>query len=159
MDATHAPARPPDDGRFLDRSGYLHQTVFLQRRGVRITGCWFDTTVDRFAITELREVWTMNGPPDPVVVTAAKATGLVLLMGGLAAPFLDVVGWLGVGFLLLVTGGTGLVALRVRPRGQELWARYDGTAVQIFGSSDPVWFNQVCRALNRARQRNGEDVT
>lgn len=146
MDATQGLARPPDNMTFLDRNGIL------------ITRSWFDTSVHRFAVRDLDEVWAMSGPRDPIAIYAAKATALVLVIAALAAPSMDAYGWIGVCVVLAITVGTGLVSLRMRPRPQELWARYQGYAIQIFRSNDPVWFNQVCRALNRARQVNGADL-
>lgn len=139
MDATHGIAPSPD-------------ITFLDRNGIRITGCWFDASGARFAVRDLRQVWAVSGPRDPVIINSAKAIGLVLVIAGLSAPYLDLAGWLGVGVVLAITVTVCLVAIRVRPRPQQLWARYHGLAVQIYDSDDPVWFNQVCRALNRARQ-------
>lgn len=130
--------------------------TFLDRNGFRITDSWFVTPVHRFAVRDLREVWAMSGPRDPIALHSAKAAAVVLVLGGLASPYLDFLGWLGFCVALAVTVVIGLAALRTRPRRQELWARYQGMALQIFGSDDPVWFNQVCRALNRARQVNDD---
>jgi len=143
VDATQPLARPPDNVTFLDRNG------------IRITGCWFDASGVRFAVRDLRQVWSVSGPVDPVVTNAAWAIGLVLVIGGLTAPYLDLSGWIGLGLVFTITVTICLMAIRLRPRPRELWARYRGFAVQIYGSDDPVMFNQVCRALNRARQQYG----
>jgi hypothetical protein len=146
VDATQGPARPPDNVTFLDRNG------------IRITGCWFDTSGARFAVRDLRQVWAVSGPIDPIIVNSVKAICLVLVIGGLSTPYLDLAGWVGVGVVLSITVTVCLVALRIRPRPQQLWARYHGSAVQIYDSNDPVWFNQVCRALNRARMYADDPV-
>ncbi|HET8684944.1 MAG TPA: DUF6232 family protein [Micromonosporaceae bacterium] len=138
MNATHGPPRPPSNVTFLDQ------------RGVRITGCWFDVSGERFAVRELERVWEAPRPPDPAAVNAARVTVLMLVLGGLAVPFVDWRGWLGLGTVITVTLLVAAVTLRVRRRPRQIWARYRGMSVPLFGSADPLWFNQVYRALSRA---------
>jgi len=147
MNATHRPPRPQSDVTFLDQ------------RGVRITGCWFDASGERFAVRELERVWEAPGPPDPVAVNAVRVTALMLVLGGLATPFVDRRGWLGLGVVIMVTLLIAAVTLRVRRRPRQIWAHYRGMSVPLFGSADPLWFNQVYRALSRALRVDGDGAT
>jgi hypothetical protein len=135
----------------------MEDITFLDRNGIRITGCWFAVPGRRYAVRDLGEVWTVAGPRNPIVPGALKVAGLVLLLGGITAPYLDTLtAWVGVAFIFAVPVTVALVSLRVRPRPLALWARYRGRTEQLLESANPTWFHQVCRALNRAREYNGQ---
>lgn len=133
----------------------LGDVTFLDRNGIRVTGCWFAVPGRRYAVRDITEVWTSKGPRNPLVFSALKAAGLVLVVASIAAPELDAMtAWLGVGVILSIPLSVAGVALRVRPRPMTLWARYRGRTEQLLESANPTWFYQVCRALTRAREFN-----
>jgi hypothetical protein len=47
------------------------------------------------------------------------------------------------------------IAAVSRPTACELWADYRGLTVQLLWTDDRERFNQICRALTRARERAG----
>lgn len=146
MNATHGPPRPRD-------------VTFLDRRGVHITGCWFDVAGERYAVPDLERVWEAAGPLDPIAVNAVRATALVLVVGALSGPYLGPRGWLGLGVVVLTTLLISAFALLVGRRQHQLWAEYRCESVRLYQSADRVWFNQVYRALNRARELDRGGVT
>jgi hypothetical protein len=144
VDGTRGAFPPPDDITFLDRNG------------IRITGCWFAVPGRRYAVRDLNEIWTVAGPRNPLAMNATKVACLVLVVAGITAPYLDsLAAWLGVGVILAIPVTVALVALRTRPRPMALFARYHGRTEQLLESANPTWFHQVCRALNRALEFNG----
>lgn len=144
MDVTRGLLPRPDDITFLDRNG------------VRITGCWLTVAGRRYAVADLIEVWAVRGPRHPLAYNAFKAAGVVAVAAGIAAPRLDTpIAWLGVAVSLAVPMAVALVALRVQPRPLALWADYRGRTERLLESADAVWFYQVCRALDRAREYRG----
>lgn len=139
MHATAAPARPKED-RF------------------RITGRWFVVGGRRYDMTELSHLRTVRGPHDAPTVKAMVVLGAILaaLVGVMVAsrvgsPIqLSAVPALGAALLLpLVLASVGY---RMRPRPYQLWAEYRGLTVQLFHSDSEREYNQVCRALVRARE-------
>lgn len=131
----------------------LEDVTFLDRNDIRITGRWFAVPGRRYAVRDLTEVWTVAGPRNPIVFSALKAAGLVLIVTSIAAPQLDgFAAWVGVLVILAIPVTVALVALRLRPRPMTLFARYRGRTEQLLDSADATWFFQVCRALNRARE-------
>ncbi len=143
MDISRGGYPPPDDVTFLDRNG------------IRITGNWFAITGRRYAVGDLSEIWTVTGPRNPLARNAFLAAGLVAVVGAISSPYLDTgAAWVGVLAILAIPLSVGLIALRIRPRPQSLWARYRGRSEMLFESGDATWFFQVCRALNRAREQN-----
>lgn len=139
MDATRGYLPRPEDITFLDRNG------------IRITGCWMDISGRRYAVRELDDVWTIAGPWNPLALSSFKVLGVLGLLGAIVSPYLEPAAWVGLACVLSVPLAVGLVALRLRPRSHVLWADYRGRREQVYACGDQVWFNQVCRALNRAR--------
>lgn len=144
MDGTWGSDPPPDDITFLDRNG------------IRITGCWFAVPGRRYAVRDLRDVWTVAGPRNPLFYGALKVAGVIVLVASIASPVMDgLAAWLGVAAILAIPLAVALLALRYQPRPMALWARYRGRTERLLESADQTWFHQVCRALNRAREYNG----
>lgn len=125
---------------------------------VRIAGRWFVVGGRRYDMAELSHLRTVRGRHDSPTVKAMVVLGVVLaaLVGVMVAsragsPIqLSAVPALGAALLLpLVLAAVGY---RMRPRPYELWAEYRGLTVQLFYSDSEREYNQVCRALVRARE-------
>jgi hypothetical protein len=140
MDATAARVRPKEHPRF------------------GADGRWFVIGGRRYDLTELSHLRTVRGPHDSPTIKAMVTLGVILaaLVGVMVASRADTpiqlsaVPALGAALLLpLVLASVGY---RMRPRPFELWAEYRGLTVQLFYSESEREYNQVCRALVRARE-------
>jgi hypothetical protein len=128
------------------------------RRRFSIDGRWFVIGGRRYDMTELSHLRTVRGRHDSPTIKAMVTLGVILaaLVGVMVAsrantPIqLSAVPALGAALLLpLVLASVGY---RMRPRPYELWAEYRGLTVQLFSSDSEREYNQVCRALVRARE-------
>lgn len=112
----------------------------------------------RFRIEELDDIHVVRWPLDPMVVRSAHALAGALLVVAVLWPAFA--GWPN-GWLLAtaLVGGPSLVGITCRykrPRSHELRAAYRGYRVVLYTSCDARAFEQVRRALLRAKQSRDE---
>jgi hypothetical protein len=107
----------------------------------------------RYRVDDLANLRTARGPRDPFVVGACGAAGVAALALAIASPSLRSVGqWLVALVLVAVPVIVALVAWKQRTRRFELWADYQGHAVQVLWTFDAMRYGQICRALVRAQE-------
>jgi hypothetical protein len=128
------------------RTFYNHDGVCVTEQVMQVAG-------RRYAVVDLNDLRTVRGPRDPLAMCLTWAAAvLVMVVVAVAVNLED----FALSAMLLVLGlvPAALAALtwRLRPSGCELWADYYGVEVQLYLSADEQKFNQVCRALVRARE-------
>ncbi len=126
--------------------------TYYSRDGVYVIGRWLVVDGHRYSIAELRNVRCTRTRPDPLAVNAGIGLALVAVVAVLTARFVGPPGWLAAGVALLVFGVLLLVGLRRRPRERELWAEYHGLSVRLLSMRNDERYNQVCRAVLRAKE-------
>lgn len=107
----------------------------------------------RYTIRDLAGVYVIQSDPEPM--SAARMMGLSALAASLlvvpiVGPFSNVVAGLTAGVFAI--GGVLNMRRRVPVR-WELVASYHGDPIVIFESEDQTEFDQVCRGLTRALER------
>jgi hypothetical protein len=125
----------------------------------RVAGGWLIVGDRRYAITELSRLRTARGPRDPLTIRALALSGVVIgaigVMLAVSVPQrLSSVTYLAAAGVILVPLALALIGHRMRPRHFELWADYRGMATRLFVSDSERQYNQVCRALVRAREQS-----
>jgi len=130
--------------------------VFYRGQRATITQHVFETVrIGRlqYAITRLVGVHIVRHGSGREPVLGMSALGAALLVVPILQPASSVLAALAAGVLLV----GAIVSMRRRdPVRWELVATYDGRPVTIFESEDQTEFDQVCRGLRRALERNGE---
>jgi hypothetical protein len=121
---------------------------------VGFTELWLLTTTHRYAIGDLHNLRTTSqSTASPLATVSATVSGV---LGVAAATFVVLTGdptGLMIGPLLAgVPLSVALVSWRMRRRFHSLYADYAGRTEQIVGDQDERRFNQICRALLRARE-------
>jgi len=135
----------------------LDSVIFIDRYGVRITGAWLDVPGARYPVRDLERVWTGRGPRGTVSSIVLVATGVVLSVGAVVAARATTTGGrLVVVSLLALAMVAALSLLRAHPRPLLLNAVHQGHLSTVLETTDLTFFNQICRALSRARQLNAE---
>jgi hypothetical protein len=128
--------------------------TFYRDRTITVTDRWLLTSTRRYPIAELHNLRSGSEPArSPVAAVSATMSGVlgvaavtvVVLTGDPAALM---VGPLVAGVPLSVA----LVSWRMRRHFHVLYADFDGRPVQVLGDVDGRRFNQICRALLRARE-------
>jgi hypothetical protein len=155
MEATRNTRALPED-RFVRPEQASHRT-FYRGPGVNVTDRWLTVADRRYAVAELDHPRTVRQPMAGFArasSAAAVIVGAVVVAGAVAGePTLLV------GAPIAVAVPVGIaVAARLRRRYFALVAEYRGETVELFGASDERRFNQICRALLRAREY-GRDHT
>lgn len=124
----------------------------------RVSGGWLIVADRRYAITELSRLRTARGRRDPLTMRALALSGVVLgAIGAMLAttgshPATAVTYAAAVG-VVLIPLTMAAIGHRMRPRQYELWADYRGMATRLLVSDSERQYNQVCRALVRAREQ------
>jgi hypothetical protein len=139
--------RPTGDGSRAGRTFYRDGTI-------TVTDRWLLTPARRYPIADLHNLRsTSESARSPVAAVSAAVSGVLgvavatvmVLTGDPAAMML---GPLAAGVPLSVA----LVSWRMRRHFHVLFADFDGRPVQVLGDADERRFNQICRALLRARE-------
>jgi hypothetical protein len=148
MEATRHGVQQPGD-----RFGSGHRT-FYRDGSVTVTGRWLLTRVRRYPIADLHNLRTVTeSAASPVAAVAATMSGV---LGVAAATFVVLTGdpaAMMIGPLVAgVPLSVALLSWRMRRRFHVLYADFGGQAVQVLGDHDGRRFNQICRALLRARE-------
>jgi fatty acid desaturase len=151
MEATRKPRQWPED-HFVRYEPTAHRT-FYREGGVWITDRWLTITGRRFAVDELQNLRTVREPAAPVAIVATAIASVLVLVTvafvALSAPqALLITG----PFLATLPVGVGVVTWRLRHRYLALHAEYRGETVLVLDGFDERRYNQVCRALVRARE-------
>ena len=154
MDDTRPLMRPPGA-----RAGpRTRGAVLFRHAGVLVTDEWLVVSGRRYPINELSRPRTVRGPHDPLTVRAMALAAIVVAVLGVvlaaataqeqppAGAFLAAGGVVTVPLLVALAGH------RMRPRPFELWAEFRGLTVQLYRSENEREYNQICRALVRARE-------
>jgi hypothetical protein len=151
METTRSVERSLED-RFARYAPAEHRT-FYREGGVSVTDRWLTTASRRFAVGELRNLRTVREPATPL---GAASTAMACILVVAAATFVAFSGepalMLGGPVVAALPIGFALVSWRLRPRSFALYAEYGGRTVQVLEASDERRYNQICRALLRARE-------
>ncbi|WP_213453414.1 DUF6232 family protein [Rhizomonospora bruguierae] len=149
MDATRSTSGKPAPGK---------PAPPLVNQHPRVAGGWLIVADRRFAITELSRLRTARGPRDPLTmrslalsVVLAGAVGTVLASAAPEPPAATTI--VAASAIVLVPLAMAFVGHRLRPRRYELWADYRGMATRLLVSDSERQYNQICRALVRAREQ------
>jgi hypothetical protein len=135
----------------------MGDVVFLKRRGVRITATWFQVDGVRYAVAEIAQFSAFRRPRPRWLVWTGTSAGAVAMLVGVVTVLLTKSWFARTAVLVLLLGVLGVTAgvLRANPHRYVLRARCAHRTDDLFESSDLQFFNQVCRALNRARDNAG----
>jgi len=136
-----------------DRSGSAYRT-FYRDRSIAVTDRWLLTPARRYPIADLHNLRIVTEPAaSPVAAVSAMMSGV---LGVAAATFLVLTGDPAVMMIGPLAAGVplsvALLSWRMRRRFHALYADYGGRAVQVLGDNDERRFNQICRAVLRARE-------
>lgn len=129
--------------------------TLYERDDVRVTLNWLTVDRQRYQIRELRNLRTARGDRRPV------GAHMFIPAAGLMVAFVAVTQCLAMDVWASLAGGAALptaiiaFAMANRPQACELWADYRGLTVQLLWLDDREQFNQICRALTRAKERTG----
>jgi hypothetical protein len=132
-----------------------HDATLYCRDGVRVTQRWLTVDNQRYQIKELRNLRTARGDRRPMGArTVIPAAALMVVFVG-ATQCLAVDIWASVSGGMVLPAAVFAITAATRPQACELWADYRGLTVQLLWLDDREHFNQICRALTRARERSG----
>lgn len=140
---THARVGHPED----------NDLTLYQRGGVSVTENWLIVEGQRYRIRHLRHLRTVRGRQNPLRVGAAIAAGIVVAVTAITANYLTVLGWIGAAVVLTVPLTILVIAAVHSPRPSEMWGEYRGYTAQLLWLENREHYNQVCRAITRARER------
>jgi len=151
MEATRQPPQSPED-RFARHESAGHR-AFYRGEGVSVTDRWLTIDGRRYAVDQLHNLRTVRDETGPVLVASIAVVCLLALAGGVAVVSTGSLGLvIAAPFLAAVPVGIALTAWRIRRRYFALYADYDGHTVLVLQTRDERRFNQICRALVRARE-------
>jgi hypothetical protein len=103
-------------------------------------------------VAELHGLRTVQEPEvSNRVVVAGVAGGVLVTIVALVASATNAV-FVAVPLLVGLLIGFSVLAMRLRRRFFTLYAEYGGRTVQVFSAFDQRRYNQICRALLRARE-------
>jgi hypothetical protein len=120
---------------------------------VVVTDRWFTVSGRRYAVSGLRNLRTARGPADArLLITTIVALALLAAIVFLTAAADDITLRISSALIAMLPVGAALAAWRMRRQHFSLWADYQGETVEVFGTFDERQYNQVCRALLRARE-------
>ncbi len=126
------------------------ETLHYRHNGIVVTNRYFAVGAARYNLNELSDLGSARGSTHPGVMAGAfTATGVLLLI----VPMLIMHRFAALAAavpLLLLACLVSYVSARRWPAQREIIARYRGSLVTLFKSSDPTQFGQVARALQRA---------
>jgi hypothetical protein len=148
MEAKRHGVRPPGD-----RNGSGYRT-FYRDESIVVTDRWLLTPARRYAIADLHNLRTVSEPAtSPVAAVSATMSGV---LGIAAVTFVVLTGDPAAMMIAPLAAGVplsvALLSWRMRRRFHALYADYGGRVVQVLGGHDGRRFNQICRALLRARE-------
>jgi len=148
MEATRHGVRPPGD-----RVGSGHRT-FYRDGSIAVTDRWLLTPARRFPIADLHNLRTSSvAAASPLAAVSATMSGV---LGVAAATFVMLTGdpavMMAGPVIASVPLSVALVSWRIRRRFHTLYADLGGRPVQVLVDHDERRFNQICRALRRARE-------
>lgn len=151
MQSTRDVSGSPED-RFVRPEAAEHRT-FYREGGVCVTDRWLTIAGRRFAVADLQNLRTIREPATPL---GAASTAMVCILAVAAATFVAFSGepalMVGGPVVAALPIGFAFVSWRLRRRFFALYAEYSGQTVQVLGASDERRYNQICRALLRARE-------
>jgi hypothetical protein len=149
VEATRKPNRSPGDRAEV--------RTFYQVGDVLITDRWLTYSGRRFAVAELSNLRTIREPAGPVsVASTTMAAVFVATVTAFAALTGEPLLLVGGPILAAVPAGFALAVWRLRGRHLALYAEYGDETVQVLGAVDERRYNQICRALIRAREYGRE---
>jgi hypothetical protein len=151
MEATRKGVLSPED-HFIRQEPAEHRT-FYREGGVSITDRWMTISGRRFAIADLNNLRTVREPSSPA---AGASTAVACIIAVAAATIVAFSGepalMVGGPVVAALPVGVAFVVWRMRQRFFALYAEYGRQTMQVFGTSDERRYNQICRALVRARE-------
>lgn len=127
--------------------------TLYERDGVSVTEHWLIVEDQRYQIRHLYGLRTARGSRNPPRTRAAIGAGVVLIMIALTARYLDGPGWIGAAIVASIPLAIVVIAAVRTPRSSEMWGEYRGRTVRLLWLENREHFNQICRAITRARER------
>jgi hypothetical protein len=141
----------------MRRSGPSTHRFYYRSADIAVTDRWFVNSRRAYNVTQLGNLRMARGAYDPMVVGTAVIAVVILVAGTASLLQIRPAAWPVVIGIALIPVSVAVATWRLRSRPFELWAEYQGEAVQLFTSTDEKIFGHVCRALIRARESgNGE---
>lgn len=129
--------------------------TLYQRGGIAVTQCWLTVANRRYRIDELTNLRTARGSRRPLkAFTFSAAGGLAVVLIAATQAF-SISAWAGIAAALALPAVIIAIAAANRPQPCELWADYRGLTVQLLWLDNREHYNQVCRAITRAKERAG----
>jgi hypothetical protein len=153
VEAARRASRP--ESRFARYEPVEHRT-FYRDGGVWITDRWLTVNGRRYAVADLRNLRAVRVPADSAAASVGMACVVAIAMTAFMGFAGDPILLIGSPLLAAVPIGIAIVAWRLRRRAFELYADYEGAEVQVLRAPDQWRFNQMCRALMRAREYGRE---
>jgi hypothetical protein len=156
VEATRKAIRPPED-RIARYEPGEHRT-FYRDGGVWITDRWMTIHDRRYQVGSLNNLRAVREPADSVAASVGMACAVAVAVAAFVVLAGDPILLLGSPLLAAVPVGIAIVAWRLRRRSYVLYADYNGREVQVLRGPDQRRFNQICRALVRAREYDREHM-
>jgi len=128
--------------------------LFYRDAAISVSDRWLTVLGRRFAVSELHGLRTVREPQagNGVVIMIGVAGIALASVFALAANVASTATIVAAPLLAALLVGAALATLRLRRRHFALYAEYRGRTVQVFGATDERRYNQICRALLRARE-------
>lgn len=133
-----------------------NEATLYRRNGVRVTTLWLVVGAQTYAVRELRSLRTAQGDRRRTIgirTVIAAGSLLVVIIG--ATQNLSIPIWVAAAAGLVIPAAAVLIAMANAPRACELWADYRGMTVRLLWMDDREQYNQICRALTRAKEKTG----
>jgi uncharacterized protein DUF6232 len=136
----------------LGHPGDQHDVTLYRRPGVLVTRRWLVVNSQRYPIRDLRNLRTAQGDRRPIGSGTVIAAGSLLVVVIAVTQCLAMPALLAAAVGLVVPTAVLAIAVASAPRACELWAEYRGMTVQLLWLDDREQYNQICRALTRAKE-------
>lgn len=155
MEATRNAIGPPE--ALFARHGSAGQRTFYKEGEICVTDQWLTISGRRFAVTALHNLRTVREPITSLLIACTMiACVLVVAVAALAALAGEPMMIIGGPVVAALPIGVALINWRTRRQYLALYAEYGDQTVQVLGVSDERRYNQICRALIRAREYGAE---
>jgi hypothetical protein len=132
-----------------------HDVTLFRRNGIQVTRRWLVVNGQCYRVRDLRNLRTAQGDRRPISNVAVIAAGSLLVVIITAAQCLAASVLVTAAVGLLVPTAVLAIAATSTPRACELWAEYHGMTVRLLWLDDREQYNQICRALTRAKEWHG----
>ncbi|GIJ50201.1 hypothetical protein Val02_70870 [Virgisporangium aliadipatigenens] len=137
----------------MEATRRLPRRTFYRDGDIIITDRWLTISGRRFQVAELVNLRAVRRPAHPMTVAStAMACVLVAAMATFVALSGEPALLFGGPLLVGLPAGVAVMSWRLRRNDLTLFAEYGDATVQLVDDLEERRFNQVCRALIRARE-------